>query len=201
VNAEQLGPEHEQTEPPGDQHLVVHLRTHSADQTMAVGAAVGGLLVPGDVVLLAGELGAGKTTFTKGLARALGVGDLVTSPTFTLVRSYNCVSVPVSGERGPTPRRVERLVHADLFRLDHLREVVDLAIGELSEDAVAVVEWGDVAAPVFEYRSLTIGIAHGTSSSRRDVSLELTGRFEPRRTALDEALRPWMLHVGMQGRA
>jgi tRNA threonylcarbamoyladenosine biosynthesis protein TsaE len=200
VNPKQLAPEHEPTGPPGNPHRVINLRTDRADQTAAVGAAVGGLLVPGDLVLLAGELGAGKTTLTKGLAGALGVRDLVTSPTFTLVRSYNCASVPGAGEGGATSSGVGRFVHADLFRLDHLREVVDLAIGELSEDAVAVVEWGDVAAPVFEYRSLTVGITHGTSSSRRAVSLELTESFEPRRAALEEALRPWTVRTGMQGR-
>jgi tRNA threonylcarbamoyladenosine biosynthesis protein TsaE len=199
VNPKQLVPEHEELGPSGEPHLVIRLRTDRADQTVALGAALGALLVAGDVVLLAGELGAGKTTLTKGIAGALGVRDLVTSPTFTLVRSYNCTSASVVGEGIAASSRVERLVHADLFRLDHLREVFDLAIGELSEDAVAVVEWGDVAVPVFEYRSMTVGIAHGTPSSERAVSLELFGRFEPRRAALEEALQPWTVHARTQG--
>ena len=60
----------------------------SAEETRALGARLGGLIVAGDVVLLGGDLGAGKTTFTQGLARALGVAEPVTSPTFTLLRTY-----------------------------------------------------------------------------------------------------------------
>jgi tRNA threonylcarbamoyladenosine biosynthesis protein TsaE len=88
----------------------------------------------GDVVVLAGPLGAGKTTFAQGFARGLGVQGPVTSPTFTLVRQYPCA--------------LGQLVHADLYRLDQLAEVEDLGVSELVEDGVALVEWGDVAEPM-----------------------------------------------------
>ena len=83
-------------------------QTHSADETLALAERVGGLLRGGDVVALAGDLGAGKTVFAKGVARALGVEDPVVSPTFTVVREY--------------PGRV-RFVHVDVYRLDRVQEL------------------------------------------------------------------------------
>lgn len=164
-------------------------RTASAEETMAVARALTGALRAGDVVLLAGDLGAGKTTFTKGVAAALGVTELVTSPTFTLVRTYPTAS---SAEESADPGAVKCLVHADLFRLDHLREVVDLAIGEMLEDgALALVEWGDLAIPVLGRDALVVGLAHGQGSDDRSVSLRLTGRWESRQEELGERMKPW----------
>jgi tRNA threonylcarbamoyladenosine biosynthesis protein TsaE len=139
---------------------VVVLAATSAE-TAQCGERLAGLLRSGDTVLLGGELGAGKTTFTQGLARALGVQGAVTSPTFVLVHSY------------PT-RAGWDLLHADVWRLEQLQEVIDLAIPELLEDgAVAVVEWGEMAAPALQQDCLHVGIgfAHETeddaSGSRR----------------------------------
>src|SRR5581483_1160 len=91
-----------------------------------------------DVVLLVGDLGAGKTAFAQGFAAGLGVSGPVTSPTFALVRQYSCGANAA----------VSTLIHADVYRTESLPEVIDLALGELVEDdAVAIVEWGDRAAP------------------------------------------------------
>jgi tRNA threonylcarbamoyladenosine biosynthesis protein TsaE len=122
-------------------------RCLDAAATQLAGEELAALLRPGDVVLLEGTLGAGKTTFTQGVARALGVSERVTSPTFTVVRQHHCVN-----EAG-----IETLHHADVYRVENLGEVVDLALGELVEEsAVALVEWGELAASVFGNDVLTV---------------------------------------------
>ncbi len=101
--------------------------TASAAETEALGARLAGSLQPGDVVLVEGELGAGKTTFVRGAARALGVETPVTSPTFTIGQRYRA-PVPVS--------------HVDLFRIDDLSaEDPDLLLDYLGPDTIAFVEW------------------------------------------------------------
>ena len=103
--------------------------TRSAVETRAVAAGVGRLLLAGDVVMLSGDLGAGKTVFTKGLADALGVEEPVVSPTFAILREY----------QGTLP-----LVHVDVYRLDRVQELHDVGFDDLlGGPAVAVVEWGD----------------------------------------------------------
>ncbi len=111
-----------------------------ADATQAAGVDFAQLLRRGDVVLLTGTLGAGKTTFTQGVARGLGVRERVTSPTFTMVRQHRC-----HNDHG-----IETLHHCDVYRVTSLGEVLDLALGELVEESgVALVEWGELAASLF----------------------------------------------------
>jgi tRNA threonylcarbamoyladenosine biosynthesis protein TsaE len=113
------------------------LRTLDLAGTHAVAAAIASLARPGDVIVLAGEMGAGKTAFAQGFGKALGVAEPITSPTFTLVHSY-----PTSGK--------VTLHHADLYRLDRAHDIDDLAIPELAAfDGIVLVEWGDVAAARF----------------------------------------------------
>jgi tRNA threonylcarbamoyladenosine biosynthesis protein TsaE len=110
------------------------LLLHVADLagTRAVASAIAGLVRPGDMIVLAGEMGAGKTAFAQALGQALGVTEPITSPTFTLVHSYS-----TSGKL--------TLHHADLYRLDRSAELEDLALHELAAfGGVVLVEWGDV---------------------------------------------------------
>jgi tRNA threonylcarbamoyladenosine biosynthesis protein TsaE len=101
--------------------------THSAAETEAIGAELAASLRPGDVVLIEGELGAGKTTLVRGAARALGVTGPVTSPTFTI------------GQRYPAPVPV---AHIDLYRVASLAdEDPDLLVDYLGDDTIAFVEW------------------------------------------------------------
>jgi len=103
--------------------------THSAAETRRLAGGLAALLDTGDVVVLAGGLGTGKTTFVQGLAAGLDVEDRVVSPTFTLAREY-------AGRL--------RLVHVDVYRLESARELAELGLDELADDAVVAVEWGDV---------------------------------------------------------
>ena len=102
--------------------------TESPAATEEAGERLGRRLRPGDVVLLKGELGAGKTTFVRGVARGTGSSAPVASPTFQLVRIY--------------PGRV-KLAHVDLYRVEDLSELRDLGLDELAGDGAVVVEWGD----------------------------------------------------------
>ena len=108
----------------------VTLSSGSPDQTRAVGERLGAVLEPGDVLLLSGELGAGKTVFVQGIARGLGFNSSVSSKSFVLL--------------GEHPGRV-KLYHADLYRLDDPEQVAELALDEISMDGVLVVEWPERA--------------------------------------------------------
>jgi tRNA threonylcarbamoyladenosine biosynthesis protein TsaE len=126
------------------------LEVDSPAATREVAARLSTCCRPGDTVLLVGDLGAGKTAFAQGFAAALGVEGPVTSPTFALVRQYRC------GPAGP----IELLIHADVYRTGSLGEVVELALSELVEErAVALVEWGDMAAPALGDDVLEVTLA------------------------------------------
>ena len=113
------------------------LQADSIAETHAVAAVIAELARSGDIIVLSGEMGAGKTAFAQGFGRALGVTDPITSPTFTLVHSY-----PV--DSGPRAGKVT-LHHADLYRLERTSEVSDLALRELADFAgIVLVEWGEV---------------------------------------------------------
>ena len=110
---------------------MLSVRATTLAQTHAVAAAVAAVARSGDLIVLAGEMGAGKTAFAQGFGRALGISEPITSPTYTLVHSY------------PVGRLT--LHHADIYRLNSLHEIADLALPELLEaNGLVLVEWGDV---------------------------------------------------------
>jgi tRNA threonylcarbamoyladenosine biosynthesis protein TsaE len=135
--------------------------THSAADTHAFAQRLGSLLEVGDVLVLAGDLGAGKTVFTKGIAIALGITETVASPTFTIVREYDA----------PIP-----LVHVDVYRLDHLQELHDLGLDDvLGGDGVTVVEWGDKVSRALPVERLDVRIEAGVDDDDRVITLDGAG--------------------------
>jgi tRNA threonylcarbamoyladenosine biosynthesis protein TsaE len=161
------------------------LASGSAAATRELAAALATVCVPGDVLLLSGDLGAGKTTFAQGFGRALGIDDPVTSPTFTLVRQY---------EVAPGPTGLRTLLHADVYRLDHLGEIADLGLGQLVEDGgVALVEWGDAAEPVLGSGALSLLLeTDPDDEGRRRITVTGAGEsWDDRWSALASALGPW----------
>src|SRR4051794_8148005 len=153
------------------------LRAASLDVTHSIAAALAALSRSGDIVLLAGEMGAGKTAFAQGFGRALGVTEPITSPTFPLVHSYD--------PGGPT------LHHADLYRLDQLAEVADLALGELAEfDGIVLVEWGDVVESSFgEHLVVRLELLDGSLDARRIVISPTGPTWARRWSALCESTK------------
>jgi tRNA threonylcarbamoyladenosine biosynthesis protein TsaE len=157
-------------------------RTKSVEDTRQLAAEVARLALAGDIILLAGDLGSGKTAFTQGLARGLGVGETVTSPTFTLVRPYE--------------GRL-RLLHADVYRLERLHEVVDLGLVEQMEDrpSVACIEWGDLAAPVLPADVLEVRFEYTDADGERVLWLRAIGpSWLSRLNPLERALEGWRVH-------
>ena len=108
---------------------MIEIRCLTEEETRAVGRRLAATLRPGDVVVLAGGLGVGKTLFTSGIAAGLGVEEQLVSPSFVLVRQYRSGFLP--------------LIHVDVYRLGSLNEFDDLEVFELGADGAVVIEWGD----------------------------------------------------------
>jgi tRNA threonylcarbamoyladenosine biosynthesis protein TsaE len=158
--------------------VTVELCTHSPEATRALAGIVAEHARRGDLIVLAGDLGAGKTTFVQGFAAALGITDQVTSPTFTLARTYDG-RLPVN--------------HVDVYRLDHMAEVEDLALGELIDGVgVTLVEWGDAILAALPHDFLDVRIDFGPEPSDRNLALRVVGRtWQHRFAALATNLAPW----------
>ena len=158
------------------------LRTATADDTRGVGAAIAPLLRIGDVVVLTGELGAGKTTLVRGIASGLGAAEHVASPTFTLVREYVTGRVPVA--------------HVDVFRLDRVQDVVDLALDELEGGAcVLIVEWGDAVEELLSDDRLRVELTTedpaGETDARRITITSAEASWLERADELAAVTDPW----------
>ena len=134
--------------------------TKNATQTETLGEGIGALLQPGDVVVLAGDLGTGKTTFVKGAARGLGVLEPVTSPTFAIVQEYD----------GRYP-----VAHVDVYRLARIQELHDLGFEELIEERIVLVEWGDTIAGVLPPDRLEVRFELAADGDARTVEIAPQG--------------------------
>lgn len=132
------------------------VETATAEETEALGAQLAERLAPGDVIALTGDLGAGKTCFTQGVARGLGVRGRAVSPTFVLVNEYH----------GRLP-----VHHVDAYRTESLTELLDLGLEELfGGDGVTIVEWADKLAPLLPGRTIRVHI-DGVGDEPRRITI------------------------------
>lgn len=143
------------------------IKSKSSDDTKKIAAGFAKTIAPGSTVILAGELGAGKTVFAKGFATGLGIDeDEVLSPTFVLYRSYDGKDI--------------KLNHCDLYRLNDLAEAFEAGIIELvgQKDAVLLIEWADVIAEYIPQKHYVVAIERGEGDNERTIVLnykETTG--------------------------
>ncbi len=140
--------------------MALHLVSHSPEQTQHLGSLIGKLAQAGDVFLLVGNLGAGKTCLTQGMAWGLGVREYALSPSFVIVREY----------QGRLP-----LYHVDFYRLEHVEEIVDLGLDEyFCGRGVCVIEWAERAASELPQENLVIKIGY-LLVDNRSIDLEPSG--------------------------
>jgi tRNA threonylcarbamoyladenosine biosynthesis protein TsaE len=170
--------------------VTLFITTNCEEETMALGERLGTVLRGGDVVLLDGDLGAGKTRFVKGVAKALGVKEAVTSPTFNLVLEYPVAvcsrsleeSCDTSARRSIHAASAEPtlLRHFDLYRLEHPEQLGDLDYFGLIEEpcAISLVEWGSKfpSELPLEYILVTFTVAAGNPEQRL-IELSAEGAF------------------------
>ena len=136
----------------------MELISHSPEETEAAGARLARRLGPGAVVAFTGDLGAGKTAFTRGLARGLGVADRVTSPTFTIVNEH-------LGGRLP-------LFHFDMYRLSSADELFDIGWEDyLARGGVCAVEWSENVADALEPGTIRVDIRRGPAENDRLITI------------------------------
>ena len=126
--------------------------THSAEETIALGEKIGSLLKKGDVIAMQGTLAAGKTTITKGIAKALGVSDTITSPTFCLISEYS----------GKMP-----LYHMDVYRLEGGEDFVNLGTDDMIYgDGVSIIEWSEKIMEELPSRTIILRLTPQDDGSR-----------------------------------
>ena len=133
--------------------------TNSPAETEALGQRLAERLQPGDVIAYTGDLGAGKTAFTRGLARGLGITERITSPTFTIVNEYQ-------GGRLP-------LFHFDMYRLGSSEELYEIGWEDyLARGGVCAVEWSEIVADALDDDCIRVDIRQGDTENQRKITVE-----------------------------
>jgi tRNA threonylcarbamoyladenosine biosynthesis protein TsaE len=157
--------------------------SHSSAQTQRLGMRLGEILRGGELLLLDGQLGTGKTTFTQGLARGMDITTIVSSPTFTLLKEYRGHPVPVAqpgqdtlpSQLSSQPRAALALYHFDLYRLENPEEIIDLGFEDyFFSSGVCVVEWADKADQLWPDQHLRIHLKM-MSETKRGMLFTATG--------------------------
>ena len=147
---------------------ILTITSNSAERTQQIGLLLGKLVQPGDVLLLSGNLGSGKTCLTQGIARGLGINEYTLSPTFVLIREYY----------GRLP-----LYHIDLYRLNDSQDMLNIGLDDyLYSDGVCVIEWAEKGIPVLPHDNLLVKLVYISENERK-----LT--FEPHGEHYDQLLK------------
>ena len=178
------------TEHSHDETERLDIVSHSSEQTQRLGMQLGKLLRGGELLLLDGQLGMGKTTFTQGLALGMGITATISSPTFTLLKEYPGRTVPTAQDKGVTrEKRGPALYHFDLYRLDDPEEIFELGFEDyFYAQGVCVVEWADKAEQVWPVERLRIQMKM-LSETERGLLFLATG------TRYNELLRQFQEHI------
>jgi len=144
--------------------MIFEFRSLSSEDTYTLGEKLGAILQGGDVLCLKGELGAGKTVLAKGIGKALGIKEPMTSPTFTFQLEY----------AGIAQGRPVRLIHMDLYRLRYPEEVEVIGVEEaFQEDVICLIEWPDIAEAVLPADALEIELK-GSGEEPREIAFRST---------------------------
>lgn len=151
---------------------MLHLHMRTAGETRRFGERIGRMLRAGDVLLLSGELGAGKTVLAQGIGRGLGITDPIKSSSFVIMNEYQAPAL--------------RLFHADLYRLEDPAQVAELALDELAAQGVLVIEWPERAPHELPEEHLAVRLAYD-GARERSVEVDAIGE---RYAAIERKLRP-----------
>ncbi len=151
-----------------------NLTTHSPEETQQIGISIGQTAQAGDLILLMGNLGAGKTCLTQGIGWGAGFDGFASSPSFVLVKEY--------------PGRL-MIYHIDLYRLDDIEEIAELGLDDyIYSDGLCVIEWADKAPDYFPSDHLVISIDHVSETERR---LQFTGNGQRYFSLLEQLEEKW----------
>jgi tRNA threonylcarbamoyladenosine biosynthesis protein TsaE len=155
----------------------IELESHSAEQTQQLGYYLGQIAQPGNIFLLSGNLGSGKTCLTQGIARGMDIQSAVTSPSFVLVREHY----------GRMP-----LYHMDLYRLDDIEEIVNLGLEQYFEsEGLCVVEWAEKGITVFPAEHLLINLEYLPETDRKIIIQADTEGYRNLLEELKGKLKDW----------
>jgi tRNA threonylcarbamoyladenosine biosynthesis protein TsaE len=145
--------------------------TKNTEETYKLGIDISRMLKVGDVINLNGDLGAGKTYFTKGIAKGLGIDDYITSPTFTIVNEYE----------GRIP-----LYHFDVYRINDIREMYETGFDEyIYGHGISVIEWGDIISDIIPDYAIKINIRR-LDENTREIEIDDKGRFKGFEKSIDK---------------